>query len=100
MIINYHQNYFSKNFIEKLNKTLLEKINEIPKEYFTRNLFDSVNFSSYRLLASFFDILEDVSLYENVKNNTLENLMIPAEKPLVFKDVELNKKLKIANEVN
>lgn len=34
--------------------------------------------------------------YENVKNNTLEKLMIPLEKPLVFKDNELNEKLKIA----
>lgn len=50
-------------------------------------------------------LIEDISNfvakeYENVKNNSLENLMIPVEKPLVFKDVELNKKLKIANEVN
>ena len=46
-------------------------------------------------------LIEDISdfvanEYENVKNNTLEKLMIPAEKPLVFKDNELNKKLKIA----
>lgn len=34
--------------------------------------------------------------YENVKNNILEKLMIPLEKPLVFKDNELNEKLKIA----
>lgn len=46
-------------------------------------------------------LIEDISdfvahEYENVKSNTLEKLMIPAEKPLVFKDNKLNKKLKIA----
>ncbi|WP_316635877.1 DUF4291 domain-containing protein [uncultured Flavobacterium sp.] len=33
--------------------------------------------------------------YSFVQNNQLENLLVPAEKPLVFKDEELNKKLKI-----
>jgi hypothetical protein len=45
-------------------------------------------------------IIEDISdfvteQYEFVKNNDLENLVIPKEKPLVFADELLNKKLKI-----
>jgi hypothetical protein len=48
-------------------------------------------------------LIEDISnfvthQYENVKNNQLENLIIPLEKPLVFEDRGLNKKLKISNE--
>jgi Domain of unknown function (DUF4291) len=46
-------------------------------------------------------LIEDISdfvaeQYENVKNNQLENLIIPLEKPLFFEDVELNKMLKIS----
>jgi Domain of unknown function (DUF4291) len=46
-------------------------------------------------------LIEDISYfvtqqYENVKNNQLENLIIPLEKTLVFEDVELNKMLKIS----
>lgn len=46
-------------------------------------------------------LIEDISnfvleQYEYVKNNKLEHLMIPKEKPLVFSDVMLNKKLKIS----
>ncbi|MDW8851371.1 hypothetical protein SD960_14800 [Flavobacterium sp. MMLR14_040] len=34
--------------------------------------------------------------YEFVQNKQLEKLMVPAEKPFLFKDEELNKKLKIS----
>lgn len=34
--------------------------------------------------------------YEFVQNKKLENLVVPAEKPFLFKDKELNKKLKIS----
>lgn len=45
--------------------------------------------------------IEDISefvaeQYEHVKNNNLELLRIPLEQPLVFKDEELNKKLKLS----
>ncbi len=45
-------------------------------------------------------LIEDISgfvkeQYEFVQNQELEKLMIPAEKPFVFNDKELNKKLKI-----
>ncbi|SNR54204.1 DUF4291 domain-containing protein [Flavobacterium sp. ov086] len=46
-------------------------------------------------------LIEDISefvkeQYEFVQNKQLEKLMIPAEKPFLFKDEELNKKLKIS----
>lgn len=46
-------------------------------------------------------LIEDISgfvqeQYEFVQKKQLENLLIPAEKPLVFQDEELNKKLKIS----
>jgi len=46
-------------------------------------------------------LIEDISefvkeQYEFVQNKKLEKLMIPAEKPFLFKDQELNKKLKIS----
>jgi hypothetical protein len=46
-------------------------------------------------------LIEDISdfvqeQYEFVQKRQLENLLIPAEKPLVFQDEELNKKLKIS----
>jgi hypothetical protein len=46
-------------------------------------------------------LIEDISefvkeQYSFVQNGQLENLMVPAEKPFVFKDEELNKKLKIS----
>jgi len=46
-------------------------------------------------------LIEDISefvkeQYEFVKNKQLENLIVPAEKPFLFKDQELNKKLKIS----
>lgn len=46
-------------------------------------------------------LIEDIShfvaeQYELVKNNELDNLMTPLEKPLVFKDGMLNKKLKLS----
>lgn len=46
-------------------------------------------------------LIEDISefvaeQYEHVKNNNLELLRIPLEQPLVFKDEELNKKLKLS----
>ncbi|MFK7060762.1 DUF4291 domain-containing protein [Flavobacterium oreochromis] len=44
--------------------------------------------------------IEDIShfvskQYQFVKSNELDNLMVPEEKPLVFKNEELNKKLKL-----
>lgn len=47
-------------------------------------------------------LIEDISdfvaeQYTHVKNNSLELLMVPKEKPLVFEDEMLNKKLKISN---
>lgn len=46
-------------------------------------------------------LIEDISSfvqeqYEFVQKKQLENLLIPAEKPLVFQDEELNRKLKIS----
>jgi len=46
-------------------------------------------------------LIEDISefvkeQYEFVQNKQLEKLMVPAEKPFLFKDEELNKKLKIS----
>ncbi|MNY67808.1 hypothetical protein D3C86_2054660 [compost metagenome] len=46
-------------------------------------------------------LIEDISefvkeQYEFVQNKELEKLMVPAEKPFLFKDEELNKKLKIS----
>lgn len=46
-------------------------------------------------------LIEDISgfvqeQYEFVQKKQLDNLLIPAEKPLVFQDIELNKKLKIS----
>ena len=46
-------------------------------------------------------LIEDISgfvqeQYEFVQKKQLENLLIPAEKPLIFQDEELNKKLKIS----
>ncbi|AWK03383.1 DUF4291 domain-containing protein [Flavobacterium crocinum] len=46
-------------------------------------------------------LIEDISAfvqeqYEFVQKKQLENLLIPAEKPFVFQDEELNKKLKIS----
>lgn len=45
-------------------------------------------------------LIEDISgfvaeQYEHVKNNDLDFLLTPLEKPLVFEDEELNKKLKL-----
>lgn len=45
-------------------------------------------------------LIEDISdfvkeQYQFVLNNALENLMIPEEKPLLFEDHDLNKKLKL-----
>lgn len=47
-------------------------------------------------------LIEDISSfvkeqYEFVQNHQLENLTVPAEKPFLFKDETLNKKLKIIN---
>jgi hypothetical protein len=46
-------------------------------------------------------LIEDISdfvkeQYYFVQNKQLENLMVPAERPFLFKDKELNKKLKIS----
>lgn len=42
------------------------------------------------------DITEFVSeQYEHVKTNQLEKLLLPLERPLIFKNVELNKRMKI-----
>lgn len=46
-------------------------------------------------------LIEDISefvkeQYEFVQNKELDKLMVPAEKPFLFKDEELNKKLKIS----
>jgi hypothetical protein len=46
-------------------------------------------------------LIEDISefvkeQYEFVQNKELEKLIVPAEKPFLFKDEELNKKLKIS----
>ena len=46
-------------------------------------------------------LIEDISefvkeQYEFVQNKKLENLVVPAERPFLFKDEELNKKLKIS----
>ena len=46
-------------------------------------------------------LIEDISSfvaeqYEHVKNNDLDNLMVPLEKPLIFKDDTLNEKLKLS----
>jgi hypothetical protein len=46
-------------------------------------------------------LIEDISefvkeQYEFVRNKKLENLVVPAERPFLFKDEELNKKLKIS----
>jgi hypothetical protein len=46
-------------------------------------------------------LIEDISefvkeQYEFVQNKQLENLVVPAERPFLFKDKELNKKLKIS----
>lgn len=45
-------------------------------------------------------LIEDISAFvkeqhEFVQNHQLENLMVPMEKPFVFEDIALNKKLKI-----
>ncbi len=49
--------------------------------------------------------IEDISCfvaeqYEYVKHNRLELLMTPIEKPLIFEDSELNKKLKLSGNIN
>ena len=46
-------------------------------------------------------LIEDISefvkeQYEFVQNKKLENLVVPAERPFLFKDEELNRKLKIS----
>jgi len=46
-------------------------------------------------------LIEDISefvkeQYEFVRNKKLENLVVPTERPFLFKDEELNKKLKIS----
>lgn len=46
-------------------------------------------------------LIEDISefvkeQYEFVQNKQLQNLIVPAERPFLFKDEELNKKLKIS----
>ncbi len=59
--------YFNEGFLININNILYNRINEIPKEYFCKILFNSINFSSYSISIKLFDILEDLSNFENIK---------------------------------
>lgn len=71
IISNFH-NFFSEGFLENTNKILENRINEIPKEYFPKILFNVVNYSVYSVAPKLFDILEDLSHFENIKENFLK----------------------------
>lgn len=63
------QGLFTQNFLDILTKNLISRLNEIPKEYFCAILQKTVNFSVFNASTRLFDILEDLSHFENIKEN-------------------------------
>lgn len=57
----------SQEFLSNLQKTLLVRINEIPKENFIEVFSNSVNLKLNQIVLNLIDILEDLSNFENMK---------------------------------
>lgn len=64
--------FFDPKFLDNMNKVLLSRINEVPKEFFCKVLFNSINLSINPVSSKLFDILEDLSHFENIKENFLK----------------------------
>lgn len=95
LIAGNFQVLFSESFLKILNKNLLSRINEIQKEYFCSVMQHTVNLSGNNAAAKLLDILEDLSHFENIKENfvkfeDLNNLLWAC---LSFSKVQVNQML-------